>query len=51
MNALDRVMQAYLRKYSLTDEQTSRVRAELSGFIDRLLNKAGTTEPPAEPGK
>jgi hypothetical protein len=36
MNAIDRVMCAYLRKYTLTEEQTLRVRAELSSFIEEL---------------
>lgn len=47
MNVVDRVMQAYSRKHSLTEEQVSRVRAELSAFIeDLMLGKIRPPEPP-----
>ena len=45
MNAIDRVMCAYLRKHALTEEQTLRVRAELSSFIEELRSdKFGTPD-------
>jgi hypothetical protein len=45
MNAIDRVMCAYLRNHTLTEEQTLRVRAELSSFIEELrLDKFVTSE-------
>jgi hypothetical protein len=37
MNAIDRVMRAYSRKHTLTDEQTVRVHLELSTFIEELM--------------
>jgi hypothetical protein len=37
MKIIDRVMRAYERTHKLTEEQTDRVRAELSEFIDQLL--------------
>jgi len=47
MNAIDRVMRAYSLKHTLTAEQTLRVRAELSAFIeDLVLGKLATPEPP-----
>lgn len=50
MSAIDRIMRAYSRKHSLTDEQTLRVRSELSAFIEQLmLGSLGTLEPPAGP--
>jgi hypothetical protein len=45
MKAIDRVMRAYLSKRILTADQASRVRAELSKFIDELLSEP-TAEPP-----
>jgi hypothetical protein len=33
-NAVDRVMRAYLHKHRLTGQQTTRVRAELSAFVE-----------------
>ena len=50
MNAIDRVMRAYSRKHTLNEEQTLRVRSELSAFIEELmLGKVGTVEPAAGP--
>jgi hypothetical protein len=47
MNAIDRVMRAYSRTHTLTDDQTLRVRSELSAFIDALLlGKVGTPQSP-----
>jgi hypothetical protein len=41
-------MRAYSRTHTLTDEQSLRVRSELSAFIEELmLGKVGTLEPPA----
>jgi hypothetical protein len=52
MNAVDRVMRAYLHKHRLTGQQTSRVRAKLSAFVkDLMLSKIGTPEPPARLSK
>jgi len=46
MKAIDRVMRAYVRTQSLTAEQTERVRAELSSFIDDLMRgKIAISEP------
>jgi hypothetical protein len=48
MSIIDRVMRAYSRKHTLTDAQTSRVRSELSAFIEQLmLGKLETLERPA----
>jgi len=52
VKAIDRVMNAYLKRRRLTGEQTARVRAELSGFIDDLMQgKIATEEPPVGPSK
>jgi hypothetical protein len=48
MNAIDRVMRAYSRKHRLTEQQASRVRLELSAFIEELiLGEIVTPEPGA----
>jgi hypothetical protein len=37
MNAIDRIMRAYLSTRSLTEDEASRVKAELAKFIDELM--------------
>lgn len=37
MRAIDRIMRAYSRTHTLTDDQQQQVRAELSKFIHELL--------------
>jgi hypothetical protein len=39
MKTVDRVMQAYKRKHKLTEDQAKVIRAELSKFIDDLLER------------
>jgi hypothetical protein len=47
MKPIDRVMSAYLKTRKLTEDEASRVRAELSRFIDELMFGKETREPPA----
>jgi hypothetical protein len=37
MNSVDRIMRAYLSTRSLTEDEASRVKAELAKFIDELM--------------
>jgi hypothetical protein len=37
MKAIDRIMRAYLSTRNLTDDEASRVKAELVKFIDELM--------------
>jgi hypothetical protein len=46
MKTVDRVMSAYLKTRKLTEEEASRVRAELSRFIDELMFGESKREPP-----
>jgi hypothetical protein len=46
MKTVDRVMSAYLKTRKLTEEEASRVRAELSRFIDELMFGEAKREPP-----
>jgi hypothetical protein len=46
MKTIDRVMSAYLKTRKLTEEEASRVRVELSRFIDELMTGKVMREPP-----
>lgn len=46
MKAIDRVMRAYQSKRNLTADEASRLRAELSKFIDELMTGAPADPPP-----
>jgi hypothetical protein len=39
MNSVDRVMRAYRRKHTITESQAKVIRAEVSKFIDELLER------------
>lgn len=48
MNAIDRVLRAYLSTRKLSEEQTVRVRIELAKFIDELRSGGASSKPPSQ---
>ena len=51
MKAIDRIMRAYLSTRNLTDDEVSRVKAELVKFIDELMIGAARARENAELGQ
>jgi hypothetical protein len=46
MKTVDRVLDAYSKTRKLTEEEASRVKVELSRFVDELMFGESKREPP-----
>ena len=43
-NTVDRIMRAFLRKRSMTEQQAQSVREEITKFVDMLRERNGTPD-------